>query len=114
MPELTPEYINAITQEELEAAGYEVRSTYYPGDGDKYVVYVAGEYVVSFHTLDAARLMCRTLYAPRKLLAEFRARNAALEALVREASVAYDAFSRDFSVIMPAAWRERAAKLLGE
>lgn len=111
MPELTPEYINSITQEELRAAGYTVEKEDEDDDG-WFVLRRHGEMIYEFSYYVDAWCMARRDYAPRKRLAEAQARIAALEALVREASVAYDAFSHDFSVIMPADWRKRAAKML--
>lgn len=66
----------------------------------------------SENALDFVRHSREDVLSLLQALAEAQARNAALEALVREASVAYDAFSHDFSVIMPIDWRKRAAKLL--
>lgn len=120
MPELTPEYIASITEAELRAAGYHVRQITSYRFEEPIPGYLAGvkeeskaNREVAF-CVDEEEAWRRNRYdfAPRKALEEAQARIIALEALVREASVAYDAFSHDFSVIMPTDWRERAAKLL--
>ena len=110
------EGFKSITEEELKAAGYEVQGYKPEGVFTRWRVLLNGEFLYTsaprFIEKGMALAFARDHYAPRKVLAEAQARNAALEALVREASVAYDAFSHDFSVIMPTDWRERAAKLL--
>lgn len=113
LPELSAAYIASITEEELRAAGYEVKEGYSLGWSRAATgVSVGKKFLTWVHNDVQGWNFAREHYAPRKALAEAQARNAALEALVREASVAYDAFSHDFSVIMPIDWCKRAAKLL--
>lgn len=117
-PELSAAYIASITEEELRAAGYEIRSFYYPGEGDTFGIYINGAYFLTLHTKDAAWLFAREHYAPRKQLAEAQARISALEALVREAYEARSTFDYivkpgvQLGYVMNIDWRERATKLL--
>lgn len=120
MPELTPEYINSITQEELRAAGYTVEKEDEDDDG-WFVLRRHGEMIYEFSYYVDAWCMARRDYAPRKRLAEFQARIAALEALVREAYAAIDIDNIEYDDsgfiqgdwhLMSPYWRGRAAKLL--
>lgn len=121
MPELTPEYINSITQEELRAAGYTVEKEDEDDDG-WFVLRHHGEMIYEFSYYVDAWCMARRDYAPRKLLAEAQARIAALEMLVRCADELlagsepvlariYDGGdTRDW--VYKDDWRDEAAKLL--
>ena len=70
----------------------------------------------SENALDFVRHSREDVLSLLQALAEAQARNAALEALVREAygETCSGVYEDDVYDAMPAAWRERAAKLLGE
>lgn len=128
MTEITPAYIAAITKEELEAEGYRFtdltpegkfgRWSVEWGDGDEDSLFGLGFY-------PDVIVMAQIHYAPRKMLREVQQRNAALEALVREA-YAQNEFDNQHKFTarqvgwsdeeqyyaMTDDWRERAAKLL--
>ena len=127
MPELTPEYINSITQEELETAGYSF--TDYPCEPytRHRIVVLHGDVSLNaatpmFQTPEAATTFAASHYAPRKLLAEAQARIAALEMLVRCADellagsepvlarIYNGGDTRDW--VYKDDWRDEAAKLL--
>lgn len=112
------EGFKSITEEELKAAGYEVQGYKPEGVFTRWRVLLNGEFLYTsaprFIEKGMALAFARDHYAPRRLLAEVQARNAALEALVREAygETCSGVYEDDVYDAMPAAWRERAAKLL--
>ena len=126
LPEITPEYIASITEEELKAAEYQfVDYPAVPYAQHRIVVLLQdvnlNKSIPMFSSPAAAIAFAASHYAPRKLLAEAQARIAALEALVREAYEAIDIDNTEYDDsgfiqgdwhLMSPYWRGRAAKLL--
>lgn len=127
LPEITPEYIASITEEELKAAEYQfVDYPAVPYAQHRIVVLLQdvnlNKSIPMFSSPAAAIAFAASHYAPRKLLAEAQARIAALEMLVRCADELlagsepvlariYDGGdTRDW--VYKDDWRDEAAKLL--